>query len=186
MAALGLDSCGRLAEHDLARLYLTRAQEFLPSPDLAKIGPPGSVCHATSIAAELALKAWMLFHEWSDNRCRRTLRHDLEVALESALAYGPPARLPELTAILAVLNAYYPRHAFDCFVDPLGGNEFPARAREAIADLIGVVRAAIAAFTSAPWEPFERSNGCLVGRTTTPAPSPPGLARPDGDSAGDR
>lgn len=134
------EGCGKETERALARLFLVRADEFLPSAELARIGHPGSVCHGIAIAAELALKAYLLSQGWSDDRCRRELRHDIERAMKSAQECGLPVRSKELTEALAVLNVYYPRHAFDRFVAPAGDAGFPERARARVAGLTRKVR----------------------------------------------
>ncbi|UIJ44882.1 hypothetical protein LZK98_17800 [Sphingomonas cannabina] len=85
------------------------------------------------------LKAFLVAEGWSDDRCRRDVRHDLEKALAFAKAAGLKATA-ELNGIVTVLNAYYPTHGFDGFVVPAGDAAFPARARAIVADLFEAVR----------------------------------------------
>lgn len=186
MAGKDLDGRDKPTERKLALTFLTRAEEFLPCTDLARIGHAANVCHAAAIAAELVLKAWLICRGWSDDRCRHELRHDLEAALESARASGLPARSTELTTILAVLNAYYRRHAFERFVAPGGEGEFHLRVRAVIAELIRVVRPVVEAFArGAPLccQPDFRGGNRASG---SPTLGPPGLGCPDGECAGDR
>lgn len=97
------------------------------------------ICYAIAVATELVLKAFLVAQGWSDDRCRRDVRHDLEKALAYAAAAGLKA-VAGLDGIVTVLNAYYPKHAFDSFVVPANVAAFPARARATVADLIERVR----------------------------------------------
>jgi hypothetical protein len=91
-------------------------------------------------SAELVLKAFLLTQGWTDDRCWREIRHDLEKALACAQAAGLEKAPSELGYVIGVLNAYYPNHAFDRFVAPAGDEAFPERARSVIADLFDRVR----------------------------------------------
>jgi len=120
-----------------ARALLANGEGFLPSPVRAETGDPRDTCYMTAIAAELGLKAYLSSKGWSDDRCRRDIRHDLERGLASACEAGMVGTGDELAKVIAVLNAYYPRHAFDRFD---GDRAFASKARAAIADLFDAVR----------------------------------------------
>jgi hypothetical protein len=68
-------------EIERARALLANGVEFLPSPARADTGDPRDTCYMTAIAAELGLKAYLSSQGWSDDRCRRDVRHDLETGL---------------------------------------------------------------------------------------------------------
>jgi hypothetical protein len=124
----------------LARFFVTRSVDFLPDrAQVARLDARDS-CYGVAIAVELALKAFLLCRGWTDDRCRRELRHDLVKALAIGRAEGLSGCLRGLTEVVAVLNAYYPRHDFDRFSVPAGEIQFPIRAREEVADLIAIVR----------------------------------------------
>jgi hypothetical protein len=125
---------------ELARFFLANGEGFLPSPAAVDGRDAGDVCYGTAIAAELALKAFLLSQGWNDDRCCRDVRHDLERGLSSAREAGLSGTVSELADVVAMLNVYYPRHAFDRFVLPGGDATFPSRAREAVAGLIDIVR----------------------------------------------
>ncbi|MBB4840894.1 hypothetical protein HNP52_003991 [Sphingomonas kyeonggiensis] len=91
----------------------------------------------TAIAAELGLKAYLSSQGWSDDRCRRNIRHDLERGLASACKSGMVGAGDELADVIVVLNTYYPRHAFDRFD---GDRAFASKARAAVAGLFDAVR----------------------------------------------
>ncbi len=120
-----------------ARALFANGEEFLASPARAENSDPRDACYMTAIAAELGFKAFLASQGWSDNRCRRDIRHDLEKALASAREAGLSGEGDELAEVLAVLNAYYPRHAFDHFA---GDPAFALRARAAVARLFDTVR----------------------------------------------
>lgn len=120
-----------------ARALLATGEEFLPSPERAETGDPRDTCYKTAIAAELGLKAYLSSQGWSDDRCRRDVRHDLEKGLSHACEAGLDAATDALADAVAVLNAYYPRHAFDRFD---GDAAFASRARAAVAGLLDAVR----------------------------------------------
>lgn len=120
-------------------MFLANGGGFLPSPASADRRDAREICYAIAIATELALKAFLVAQGWSDDRCRRDVRHDLEKALAFARAAGLRAAA-ELDGVVCVLNAYYPKHVFDSFVVPAGDEAFPARARAIVADLFERVR----------------------------------------------
>lgn len=120
-------------------MFLANGEGFLPSAASADRREAREICYAIAIAAELALKAFLVAQGWSDDRCRRDVRHDLEKALAFAKAAGLQASA-ELDDVVSVLNAYYPKHAFDSFVVPVGDAAFPARARATVTDLFERVR----------------------------------------------
>lgn len=120
-------------------MFLANGKGFLPGADTADRGDVREICYAIAITAELVLKAFLVVQGWSDDRCRRDVRHDLDKALTFARASGLKAPA-ELDGVICVLNAYYPKHAFDRFVVPAGDTAFPARGRAIVADLIERVR----------------------------------------------
>ncbi|MFC3677074.1 hypothetical protein [Ferrovibrio xuzhouensis] len=138
MGSRGLVAAGDI-DRELAATFFANGKGFLPSAASADRGDACEVCYAVAIATELALKAFLVAQGWSDDRCRRDVRHDLEKALAFAKAAGLEA-VAELDGVVSVLNAYYPNHAFDRFVVPAGDEAFPARARAIVADLFERVR----------------------------------------------
>lgn len=122
---------------ELAKTFFANGESFLPSPARVESGDPRDTCYMVSIATELALKAFLASQGWSDDRCRRDIRHDLEKGLASACEAGLGGAVDELADVVTVLNAYYPRHAFDRFE---GDPAFASRARTAIACLFDAVR----------------------------------------------
>lgn len=128
-----------MAREDIerARALLDNCEEFLPSSERAETGDPRDTCYKAAIAAELGLKAYLSTQGWSDDRCRRDVRHDLEKGLSHACEAGLEAATGALGDVVAVLNAYYPRHAFDRFD---GDTAFAARARAEVAGLLDAVR----------------------------------------------
>lgn len=138
MGGRGLVAAGDI-DRELAATFLANGEEFLPGADTADRGDGREICYAIAIATELVLKAFLVAQAWSDDRCRRNVRHDLEKALVFAKAAGLKAPV-ELDGIVTVLNVYYPAHAFDSFVVPAGDAAFPARARAIVADLFERVR----------------------------------------------
>jgi hypothetical protein len=128
-----------MVDRELAFVFLANGEGFLPSAAAVEHVDAGGTCYSIAIAAELVLKAFLVTKGWSDERCRRDIRHDLEKALGFAMTAGLDAP-SELTGVLAVLNAYYPKRAFDRFVVPAGDEAFPARARAVVAGLIESVR----------------------------------------------
>lgn len=126
-------------DRELAASFLANGEGFLRSSDPVERGDARENCYAIAIATELVLKAFLVTQGWSDDRCRRDVRHDLA----KALAFAGAAGLQEvagLDGIVGVLNAYYPKHAFDSFVVPAGDPAFPTRARAIVADLFERVR----------------------------------------------
>lgn len=125
---------------DMASVLLANGEGFLPPPDMIDSGDAHEICYMRAIAAELALKAFLVSQGWSDNRCRQEIRHDLQKGLASARAAGLCGAADELADVIEVLNAYYPHHTFDRFVLPAGDPRFVPRARFAVGDLIDIVR----------------------------------------------
>lgn len=138
MGSRGLVAAGDI-DRELAAVLLANGEGFPPSAASDDRGDAREICYAIAIATELALKALLVTQGWSDDRCRRDVRHDLEKALIFAKAAGLKVG-PELDGMIGVLNTYYPKHAFDRFVVPAGDGEFPARARAMVADLFASVR----------------------------------------------
>jgi hypothetical protein len=127
-------------DRGLAQVFFANGEGFLPQNDPSDARDGRETCYATGIAAELALKEFLLTQGWTDDRCRREIRHDLEKALACAQAAGLEKVPSELGYVIGVLNAYYPNHAFDRFAAPAGDEAFPTRARSVIADLFDRVR----------------------------------------------
>lgn len=138
MGSRGLVAAGDI-DRELAATFFANGEGFLPSAASTDRGDAREICYAIAIAAELALKAFLVAQGWSDDRCRRDVRHDLEKALASAKEAGLKAAA-ELDGVICVLNAYYPSHTFDRFVVPAGDKAFPAKARSIVADLFEGVR----------------------------------------------
>lgn len=138
MGGRGLVAAGDI-DRELAAVFLANGEGFLPGADTVDRGDAREICYAIAIATELVLKAFLVARGWSDDRCRWDIRHDLEKALAFAKAAGVKA-VAGLDGIVRVLNAYYPRHAFDSFVVPAGDAAFPTRARAIVADLCERVR----------------------------------------------
>lgn len=140
MGGRGLVATDSTSDRDLARVFFTNGGGFLPPGDPSDVRDGRETCYATAIAVELVLKAFLLTQGWSDDRCRREIRHDLEKGLACAREAGPETPPSELGYVIGVLNAYYPNHTFDRFVAPAGDEAFPVRARSVIADLFDRVR----------------------------------------------
>ncbi len=141
MGGRGLVRADSERDRDLAKVFFANGEGFLPQGDPGDVRDGRDICYATAIAAELVLKAFLFTQGWTDDRCRREIRHDLERGLASALAAGLEKTPGELGYVIGVLNIYYPNHAFGRFVASAGDETFPARARSVIADLFDVVRA---------------------------------------------
>lgn len=124
----------------MAGVFFANGEEFLPSEVFVGKIDDRDLCYATAIAGELVLKAFLLTRGWSDDRCRREIRHDLEKGLAYVELAGLKNIPSELGYVIGVLNAYYPKHACDRFTSPIGDTGFPARARSVIADLFTLVR----------------------------------------------
>ncbi len=122
-------------DRELAAAFLANGQGFLPDVDTADRGDAREICYAIAISTELVLKAFLVAQGWNDDRCRRDVGHDLEKALAFAKAAGLKATA-ELDDVVRVLNAYYPKHAFDSFVVPADNVAFPAKARAMVANLL--------------------------------------------------
>lgn len=131
----------------MAATLLANGEAFLPGGDMVDHVDARAICYATAIAAELALKAFLVAQGWSDDRCRRDVRHDLERALAFATAAGLDT-VPGLDRTVSVLNAYYPKHAFDSFVVPVGGDAFPSEAYAVVRRLFDIVRPHVEALNS--------------------------------------
>lgn len=140
MGGRGLVAIDSELDRDLAQVFFANGEGFLPPGDPSDVRDGRETCHATAIAAELVLKAFLLTQGWNDDQCRREIRHDLEKGLERALAAGLEKTPTELRYVIGVLNAYYPNHAFDQFVVPADDEAYPARARSVIAELFSSVR----------------------------------------------
>jgi hypothetical protein len=136
----GLVATNSEIDRDLAQVFFANGEGFLPPGDPSDMRDGRETCYATAIAAELVLKAFLLTQGWSDDRCRREIRHDLVKGLAGALAAGLANPPSELGYVIGVLNAYYPNHAFDRFVAPAGDEAFPVRARSVIAGLFDKAR----------------------------------------------
>ena len=124
----------------MSPVFFAYGEGFLRTAGLLDGSDDRHSCYATAIATELVLKAFLLSRGWSDERCRRDIRHDLVKALAFAQAEGLKLAPNGLGDVIGVLNAYYPRHAFDSFVAPDGDTTFAARACGDVADLFDVVR----------------------------------------------
>ncbi|MBO9378801.1 hypothetical protein GG804_18705 [Sphingomonas histidinilytica] len=140
MGSGGLVATDVIARRELAAVFFANGEGFLPSDAGDNRIDGREVCYGSVIAAELVLKAYLLAKGWSDDRCRRDIRHDLDQALASARAAGLEATSPDLDGVIGVLNIYYPKHAFDRFVSPAGCEAFPTKARAIIASLFDLVR----------------------------------------------
>lgn len=140
MGGRGLVANDSEIDRDLAQVFFANGEGFLRPGDPSVMRDGREACYATAIAVELVLKAFLLAQGWTDDRCRREIRHDLEKGLASAQAAGLDKTPSELGYVIGVLNAYYPNHAFDRFAAPAGDEAFPARARSIIADLFDRVR----------------------------------------------
>ncbi|HEY9579555.1 MAG TPA: hypothetical protein VIR65_06780 [Rhizorhapis sp.] len=140
MGGGGLVATADIVPRELAAVFFANGDGFLPSDAADNRIDGREVCYGSAIAAELVLKAYLLAKGWSDDRCRRDIRHDLEQALASARAAGLDAASPDLDGVIGVLNIYYPKHAFDRFVPPAGCKAFPTKARTIVASLFDIVR----------------------------------------------
>lgn len=140
MGGGGLVALAGEIDRELVAVLFANGEGFLPSAAAAEGIDAGETCYSIAIATELVLKAFLVAKGWSDDRCRRDVRHDLEKALAFAQAMGLEAMPDELGYVIGVLNAYYPKHAFDRFVAPADDEAFPARARSVVAGLFDAVR----------------------------------------------
>jgi len=129
-----------IVRRKLAAVFFANGEGFLPTARADDLIDGRDICYGSAIAAELVLKAFLLAKGWSDQRCRRDVRHDLEKALASARAAGLEAASPELDLVIGVLNIYYQKHAFDRFVSPAGDEAFPTKARAIVAALFDTIR----------------------------------------------
>ncbi|HZF41780.1 MAG TPA: hypothetical protein VEZ48_00020 [Sphingomonadaceae bacterium] len=69
-----------------------------------------------SYALELGLKAFVRANGWSDDRCRREIRHDLVKAYEAALSVGLPALEGQTVRMLVILALFYASHTLGEFL----------------------------------------------------------------------
>jgi hypothetical protein len=130
---------GEEARNELASVYFANGEGFLPHASAAD-SRDGESCYATAIACELVLKAFLLAQGWSDDRCRREIHHDLATGLVRAQEAGLTGTPDELGYVIGVLNSYYPKHAFDRFIAPVGDATFPLRARLVVSQVFELVR----------------------------------------------
>lgn len=95
--------------------HLERAETFLASArwaaDVDNSGRNGLVFQNIGYAVELALKAFLLWSGWSDDRCRLEVRHDLAIALAAAEQLGLFLGDQQARALIATLSPFYRRHA---------------------------------------------------------------------------
>ncbi len=61
-------------------------------------------------AVELALKSYLHFAGWDDDRCRAEVRHDLVKALAAAERLGFHPRHPDTRMLTRILSPYYRCH----------------------------------------------------------------------------
>ena len=61
-------------------------------------------------AVELALKSYLHFAGWNDDRCRAEVRHDLVKALAAAERLGFHRRHPDVRTLTRILSPYYRCH----------------------------------------------------------------------------
>ncbi|HRD74470.1 MAG TPA: hypothetical protein PK264_00810 [Hyphomicrobiaceae bacterium] len=61
-------------------------------------------------AVELALKSYLHFAGWDDDRCRAEVRHDLVKALAAAERLGFHRRHPDVRMLTRILSPYYCCH----------------------------------------------------------------------------
>jgi len=61
-------------------------------------------------AVELALKSYLHFAGWNDDRCRAEVRHDLVKALAAAEQLGFHPRHPDTRMLTRILSPYYRCH----------------------------------------------------------------------------
>lgn len=95
-----------------ARHLIDTAQHFLQSA-VADFGPMTTEhrYYWTAISIELALKAWLCLHGFTDDRLRRTVGHDLAIARNLAENKGlsfPDAAEP----VLALVHPFYMQGGF--------------------------------------------------------------------------
>lgn len=128
------------AKNELASVFFANGEGFLPHASAADSRDGGESCYAIAIACEPVLKAFLLTQGWSDDRCRREIRHDLATGLVRAQEAGLTGTPNELGYVIGVLNSYYPKHAFDRFIAPVGDPTFPLRARSVISQVFELVR----------------------------------------------
>ena len=68
------------------------------------------VLQALGNAIELSLKSALQAHGWSDERCRREIRHDVVKALAAAEALGFDPSDPALVPFVALLSPFHLGH----------------------------------------------------------------------------
>jgi hypothetical protein len=91
-------------------------------------------------AVELGLKAFVRANSWSDDRCRREIRHDLVKAYRAAEDAGLTALDAETVRMLVILTPFYSRHAIDEFVRGGQSGLNPARSLLLAGSLLDRVR----------------------------------------------
>lgn len=115
----------------------------------------GIMLQHVAVAIELALKSFLQYRGWSDERCRLELRHDLVKALAATKKLGLRAGDPDLARIVTVLSPFYQSHATAELAaqapDPLD----PGRTLQAAERLLDDVRAATSSSTTAARSPRE-------------------------------
>lgn len=96
----------------LARYRIDRAESWLTKPR-PPFDPPDREAeyYDIAISLELALKAWLALHGYTDEELRRTVGHDLGKAriLTSALSLGFP---PVLEAVIPLIHPFYMEGGF--------------------------------------------------------------------------
>ncbi|ODT43328.1 MAG: hypothetical protein ABS59_23895 [Methylobacterium sp. SCN 67-24] len=127
------------ASRELAEAFYANGEGFLRGAMTAFDRDLGAICYSLAIASELVLKAFLLVQGWTDDRCRREIRHDLERGLGSAKEAGLNDVPAGFGDAVRILNAYYPKHAFMDFAVPEDDPEFVAKARSAVAQLYETV-----------------------------------------------
>ena len=95
-------------------------------------------------AVELALKSYLHFAGWNDDRCRDEVRHDLVKALAAAERLGFHPRHPDTRMLTRILSPYYRCHRTGELArrDPVPIS--PERALRAAEGLLHNVLAAVA------------------------------------------
>jgi hypothetical protein len=99
---------------------LRMAEQFHESASRALDGADAlseeAVYQSLCYALELGLKAFVRASGWSDERCRREIRHDLVKACRAAVGAGLPVQGPETMRMLVVLTPFYATHTLEDFV----------------------------------------------------------------------
>ena len=127
------------ADRLLAATFLRNAAGFHQGAEAVLTRHPEGVRYFLAIAIELALKAYLLDRGISDDWNRVYLRHDLVKALRLARRAGftgPPAKLPELAALL---SPHYKVHAISEMSPEAIASVCWPEACATVRDLIGAV-----------------------------------------------